>query len=460
MLKKPRCLIVDDETDLSELLIITLDRMGIAADSAENLDDAKFMLRQRNYDLCLTDMRLPDGNGLDLVRHISQYHIGLPVAVITAFGSAENAVSALKTGAFDYITKPISLQQLRPLVQSALKLSQPQKPIAASEERHLVGKSEPIDKVRASMEKYSHSQAPVHISGEPGTGKELAARLIHTNSARRDGPFVTVNCSAIHENAMEHEFFGYRKGAFSGALHDKQGLFQAANGGILFLDELASLPLGMQIKLLRVIQEKQIRVPGADQEEAIDVRIISATHRDLGAIMESGNFRQDLYYRLNVIALKMPALREITEDIPLLAAYLLEKLCTELGIAVPAINDDAIAMLKQYRFPGNVRELESILQRALTLSDGAVITLQDISLPAAVKQAAVNLDANGIPLPEFLEGIEKQAILDALEKTRQNKTAAAKLLGVSFRTLRYRLSKLGLSKDSDESSNSELDDQT
>ena len=441
MLKKPRCLIVDDETDLGELLIITLNRMGIEA------DDAKFMLRQRAYDLCLTDMRLPDGNGLDLVRHISQYHIGLPVAVITAFGSAENAVSALKAGAFDYITKPISLQQLRPLVQSALKLSQPQKPIAATEELHLIGKSELIDKVRASMGKYSHSQAPVHISGEPGTGKELAGRLIHANSARRDGPFVAVNCSAIAENAMEHAFFGYKKGAFSGAVQDKKGYFQAANGGVLFLNELASLPLGMQVKLLRVIQEKQVLIPGTEQEEAIDVRIISATHRDLSAIMESGNFRQDLYYRLNVISLKMPALREISDDIPLLTAHLLEKLCKDLGIEVPAIDSDAMALLRQYRFPGNVRELESILQRALTLSNGSEIRQQDIELPAASKQTAVNLDANGIPLPEFLEGIEKQAILDALEKTRQNKTAAAKLLGVSFRTLRYRLSKLGLSKD-------------
>ena len=458
MLKKPRCLIVDDETDLSELLIITLDRMGIEADSAENLDDAKFMLRQRNYDLCLTDMRLPDGNGLDLVRHISQYHIGLPVAVITAFGSAENAVSALKAGAFDYITKPISLQQLRPLVQSALKLSQPQKPIAASEELHLVGKSESIDKVRASMDKYSHSQAPVHISGESGTGKELAARLIHANSARRDGPFVAVNCSAIPENAMEHEFFGYKKGAFTGAMQDKQGYFQAANGGVLFLNEVASLPLGMQVKLLLVIQEKQVRVPGTEQEEAVDVRIISATHRDLSAIMESGNFRQDLYYRLNVIALKMPALRDIADDMPLLTDYLLGKASKELGIAVPVVSDEAMAMLRQYRFPGNVRELESILQRALTLSDGNQITGLDIELPATSRQTAASLDANGMPLPEFLEGIEKQAILDALEKTRQNKTAAAKLLGVSFRTLRYRLSKLGLSKESEEGSNTELDD--
>lgn len=450
MSKKPNCLVVDDETHLSELIIMTLNRMGIDADSAETVDDAKFMLRQRNYDLCLTDMRLPDGNGLDLVRHIGQHHVGLPVAVITAFGSAENAVSALKAGAFDYITKPISLQQLRPLVQSALKLSQPQKPVTAPTDLHLAGNSAALTEVRTSMDKYASSQAPVHISGEAGSGKELAARLIHQHSARRDGPFVCVNCSAIAEAAMEHEFFGYKKGAFAGALHDKQGFLQAANGGILYLDEVADLPLTMQVKLLRVIQDKQLHVAGADQEESIDIRVISATQRDLTTLMEKGQFRQDLYYRLNVINLVMPALRDIAEDIPLIADYLLGRLCKEQAIDKLPIEAEAQAILQAYRFHGNASELENVLQRALTLCDGKSIKPQDLALRAETRPAKVSLDSSGVPLPEFLEGIEKQAILDALEKTRQNKTAAAKLLGVSFRTLRYRLSKLGLGKDVDD----------
>lgn len=453
-IKRPSCLIVDDETDLSELLIITLERMGIKADSAENLDDAKFMLRQRQYDLCLTDMRLPDGNGLDLVRHIGQHHIGLPVAVITAFGSAENAVSALKAGAFDYLTKPISLQQLRPLVQSALKLSQPQSSGGVDSPLKLAGESPALAQIRTSIEKCARNQAPVYINGEAGTGKELAARLIHQNSARRDGPFVTANCSTTPEHLIESEFFGHKKGAFPGATQDKRGLFQAANGGILFLNDVSDLSLAMQVKLLRIIQEKKVRVQGASEDEAIDVRIISATHRDLGAMMEKGAFRQDLYYRLNVIALKMPALREIPQDIPVITEYLVKKQSDHMRTPAPKIDAEAASLLMQHRFKGNVRELESIIERALTMCDGNSICIQDLSLPAetlptAANNAAIALDDN-VALPEFLEHIEKQAILVALEKTRQNKTAAAKLLGVSFRTLRYRLSKLGLSKDDDE----------
>ncbi|MEZ0317900.1 MAG: sigma-54-dependent transcriptional regulator, partial [Methylophilaceae bacterium] len=430
--KKPSCLIVDDETDLSELLVITLERMGIHAESADTLDDAKFMLRQRQYDLCLTDMRLPDGNGLDLVRHISQHHAGLPVAVITAFGSADNAVSALKAGAFDYLTKPISLQQLRPLVQSALKLSQPQSPLNTSSPVSMIGESPAITQIRTSIEKCARSQAPVYISGEAGSGKELAARLIYQNSARVDGPFVIASCSSIAENLMESEFFGHKKGAFPGASQDKQGLFQKANGGILFLDDVSDLPLNMQVKLLRTIQEKKIRVLGATEDEAVDVRIISATHRDLGKMMEKGTFRQDLYYRLNVISLKMPALREIAQDIPLICEYLIKKQSDQLGVTAPKLNNEAINQLTEHRFTGNIRELECIIERALSMCDGNTITTHDLSLPAdspapADTSAAIALDANGLPLPEFLENIEKQAILVALEKTRQNKTAAAKL---------------------------------
>lgn len=446
MPQKLTCLVVDDETDIRELLVLTLERMGIGADSAGSLDDARHMLMQRNYALCLTDMRLPDGNGLDLVRYVAQHYPGLPIAVITAFGSAENAVSALKAGAFDYLTKPISLKQLRPLVQSALKLSGAAAP--APNGLDMIGESAPIIQARSMIEKLARSQAPVYISGESGSGKELAARLIHLSSSRRDGPFIGVNCGAIPENLMESEFFGYKKGAFTGANHDKEGMFHAANGGTLFLDEVADLPLAMQVKLLRAIQEKKVRMVGGTQEESVDVRIISATHRNLSVMMESGQFRQDLYYRLNVIELKMPALREMPHDIPLLAHSLLGKQCRMLGMPVPVIENKALDMLTQHDFPGNVRELENVLERALALCDGHTIMAGDLLLQSGTKTLPEADSAGGMALPDYLENIEKKAILDALEKTGNNKTAAAKLLGVSFRTLRYRLSKLGLSKDS------------
>ena len=447
MTQKLTCLVVDDETEIRELLVLTLERMGIGTDSASNVEDAKHMLTKRAYALCLTDMRLPDGNGLDLVRHVSQHYVGLPIAVITAFGSAENAVSALKAGAFDYLTKPISLKQLRPLVQSALRLLDTDAPTTNGLD--LIGDSPPIKQVRSLIEKLACSQAPVYISGESGSGKELAARLIHINSSRRDGPFIGVNCGAIPENLMESEFFGYKKGAFTGANQDKEGMFHAAKGGTLFLDEVADLPLAMQVKLLRAIQEKKVRMVGGTQEEAVDARIISATHRNLSVMMENGLFRQDLYYRLNVIELKMPALREMPGDIPLLAQSLLEKQCRLSGAAVPNLDSKAHSVLMQHSFPGNVRELENVLERALALCDGNTIMAEDLLLDSDPKTAHITIDANGLALPEYLENIEKKAILDALEKTGQNKTAAAKLLGVSFRTLRYRLSKLGLSKESD-----------
>jgi two-component system response regulator PilR (NtrC family) len=448
---KPACLVVDDETDIRELLVLTLDRMGIATYSAGNVDDAKFMLSQRSYALCLTDMRLPDGNGLDLVKHINTLYPGLPVAVITAYGSADNAVSALKAGAFDYLSKPISLNQLRPLVQSALKLPDPQAPSFSN--LSMIGESAAIMHVRNMIEKLARSQAPVYISGESGSGKELAARLIHLNSSRHDAAFIAVNCGAIPENLMESEFFGHKKGAFTGAHQDKQGLFHAANGGTLFLDEVADLPLPMQVKLLRAIQEKKVRMVGDTLEQSIDVRIISATHQNLGVMMENGHFRQDLYYRLNVIELKMPALKERAEDIPLLAQALLEKQSRLANMPLPVLDPGAASLLKQHAFPGNVRELENILERALALCDGEKITVDDLLLEPqdlAPSTAIVALEQNGLPLPEYLESIEKTAILKALEKTKHNKTEAARLLGVSFRTLRYRLSKLGLGKDNDD----------
>jgi two-component system response regulator PilR (NtrC family) len=447
------CLVVDDETDIRELVVLTLERMDIQADSAASVEEAKELLSKRSYDLCLTDMRLPDGLGLDLVEHISVNFSGLPVAVITAYGSAENAVSALKAGAFDYLTKPISLKQLRPLVESALKLSRSD----AKETQNtadLIGTSPAIDYVRIMIGKLARSQAPVYISGESGSGKELAARLIHRNSSRRDKPFIAVNCGAIPENLMESEFFGYKKGAFTGAAQDTSGLFQAANGGSLFLDEVADLPLAMQVKLLRAIQEKKVRTVGGTSEEPVDVRILSATHKNLSTLMSQGLFRQDLYYRLNVIQLKMPALRERPEDIPELTEKLLQRLCDSQSIDNPTIEDSAKKIISELHFAGNVRELENLLERALALCDGKKISAEDLFMGEELQTRDTETNDSfdiskpmEVGLPEYLEDIEKRAILKALEKANNNKTAAAKLLGVSFRTLRYRLTKLGLAKE-------------
>lgn len=457
MAQQFNCLVVDDETDIRELVTLTLERMDIRADSAGNVEEAKALLSKHSYDLCLTDMRLPDGLGLELVEHIATNYTGLPVAVITAYGSAENAVSALKAGAFDYLTKPISLKQLRPLVESALKLSSSDVKDTKNT-IDLIGKSPAMDVVRTMIEKLARSQAPVYVSGESGSGKELAARLIHSNSSRRDKAFIAVNCGAIPENLMESEFFGYKKGAFTGAAQDTAGLFQAANGGTLFLDEVADLPLAMQVKLLRAIQEKKVRTVGGTAEEAVDVRIISATHKNLSTLMEQGLFRQDLYYRLNVIQLKMPALRERPEDIPELTQKLLQKLCSAQSITLPKLEENASRLIAERHFAGNVRELENMLERALAMCDGQTITSDDLLLgaePPARTASRPDAEQLGfvpsrnleIGLPEYLEDIEKRAILKALEKANNNKTAAAKLLGVSFRTLRYRLAKLGLAKD-------------
>ena len=459
MTQQFNCLVVDDETDIRELVVLTLERMGIRADSAGNLEEAKQLLTQRSYNLCLTDMRLPDGLGLELVQHISANYIGLPVAVITAYGSAENAVSALKAGAFDYLTKPISLKQLRTLVESALKLSSSDA-IDTKNTIDLIGNSPAMTYVRTMIEKLARSQAPVYVCGESGSGKELAARLIHSNSSRRDKAFIAVNCGAIPENLMESEFFGYKKGAFTGAAQDTAGLFQAANGGTLFLDEVADLPLAMQVKLLRAIQEKKVRSVGGTAEEAVDVRIISATHKNLSILMEQGLFRQDLYYRLNVIQLKMPALRERPEDIPELTQKLLLKLCNAQSIAVPILEESANKLITERHFAGNVRELENMLERALALCDGQTIYTDDLFMgeefsaipPAKKDHDKAEFEPSNeleIGLPKYLEDIEKRAILKALVKAHNNKTAAAKLLGVSFRTLRYRLAKLGLAKDED-----------
>ncbi|MBY0475569.1 MAG: sigma-54 dependent transcriptional regulator [Nitrosomonas sp.] len=458
----PRILVVDDEPDIIELLELTLARMGMEVSSATCISDAKALLQSHQFQLCLTDMRLPDGNGLELVKYISQHCADVPSAVITAYGTTENAVAALKAGAFDYLPKPVSLKQLRDLVKSALNL--PPIKIESAErsetsQRTLLGESESMHQLRATIDKLSRSQASVYISGESGSGKELAARMIHERSARHKQPFVAVNCGAIPENLMESEFFGYKRGAFTGAEKDHDGFFLTANSGTLFLDEVADLPLTMQVKLLRVIQEKQVRRIGDTQERNIDVRIISATHKRLSQCVAMGQFRQDLYYRLNVIELNMPALREMREDIPLITRVILEKQCRETKRPTCRIKKDAMAMLRNYDFPGNVRELENILERTLALCSEVEIGVEELQLPnqtldAAVKdtidvtQTSVNIlpinaDQN-IPLQDFLDRLEKDSIVKALNESRYNRTKAAKTLGITVRSLRYRMERLGL----------------
>jgi two-component system response regulator PilR (NtrC family) len=449
-------LIVDDEADIRELLVLTLSRMGVDAEAVPSVKDARAALERQPFDLCLTDMRLPDGDGLEVLKHIAENYGNTPVAVITAYGSTENAVLALKAGAFDYLAKPIKLEQLRPLVTSALKLPRPVQSRRASIGEtaspgapRLLGESPAILRARDMIEKLARSQAPVYITGESGSGKEVAARLIHAGSSRSDAPFVAVNCGAIPENLMESEFFGYKRGAFTGADSDKIGYIQAAEKGTLFLDEVGDLPLGMQVKLLRVIQEKKVRRVGDTHEEPMDVRIISATHRSLSEQVDAGQFRQDLFYRLNVIELKMPSLREIPEDIPLMVNEVLARLARQSGAAAPQFTDEAMMALRRYDFPGNVRELENILERAMALCTDNKITAADLYLTqGASKDRPIALDGavgtRGLPLHEFLDQVEREVIMKALESTRFNKTAAAKLLGITFRSLRYRLDRLGI----------------
>ena len=432
-------LLVDDEPDILELLELALRKMGLEVDRAGNMREAFSRLAAQQYDLCLTDMRLPDGDGLQVVRHIAQHNLDVPVAVITAHGNMENAVTAFKAGAFDYLSKPVSLDQLRTLVKSALKLPQS----GPSSDKILLGHSAAMQKVRDLIKRVARSQAPVHISGESGSGKELAARLIVQSGSRHDQPFIAVNCGAIPDNLMEAEFFGYKKGAFTGADKDRDGFFQAAHGGTLFLDEVADLPLVMQVKLLRAIQEKRVRKIGATGEDAVDVRIISATHHDLGEQVRRGEFRQDLYYRLSVIPIQMPALRESREDIPEIALRILERL---RGDADLHFSDNAMRALQSYSFPGNVRELENIIERAFALCSEGVIEEDDLLLvPVEHEQQSDNPALSSkYPLPKYLDQVEKQALLEALEQTSFNRTAAAKLLGLTFRTMRYRMERLGI----------------
>ena len=436
----PCILLVDDEPDLLDLMELTLARMGLETDRADSVAEARAKLAQKPFDLCLTDMRLGDGEGLEVIAAASSLPAPVPVAVITAFGNAGNAVAALKAGAFDYLAKPVALDQLRTLVKSALKM--PATSIGKTDAEaasDLIGESTAMQDIRARIAKLARTQAPVHISGESGSGKELAARLIHRLGNRVDKPFVAVNCGAIPETLMESEFFGYRKGAFTGADSDRDGFFQAANGGTLFLDEVADLPLSMQVKLLRVLQEKKVRKVGATIEETVDVRIVSATHQNLAALVDAGRFRQDLYYRLNVIDLTMPSLRDRSTDIPLLARSLLDK----LGGRGVTLDREAEQALCAYAFPGNVRELENILERALALCEDQRIGGPELNLAPALP-ATSGATSNKYPLQDYLDQMERTAILEALEQTRHNKTAAARVLGVTFRSLRYRLERLGI----------------
>ncbi|MCG8908884.1 sigma-54 dependent transcriptional regulator [Pseudomonas sp. DP-17] len=444
-MSRQKALIVDDEPDIRELLEITLGRMKLDTRSARNVKEARDFLAREPFDFCLTDMRLPDGTGLDLVQYIQQRHPQMPVAMITAFGSLDTAVQALKAGAFDFLTKPVDLARLRELVNAALRLRSPDAEEAPVDSR-LLGDSPPMRTLRNQVAKLARSQAPVYISGESGSGKELVARLIHEQGPRESQTFVPVNCGAIPSELMESEFFGHKKGSFTGAVEDKLGLFQAANGGTLFLDEVADLPLPMQVKLLRVIQEKAVRAVGGQQEVAVDVRILCATHKDLAAEVAAGRFRQDLYYRLNVIELRVPPLRERREDIPLLTDRVLKRLAGDSGLAAASLSADALEKLKSYRFPGNVRELENMLERAYTLCENDVIQPHDLRL--AETSTADNGGEASLAqidnLEDYLEDIERKLIMQALEETRWNRTAAAQRLGLTFRSMRYRLKKLGI----------------
>ncbi|MBM4227958.1 MAG: sigma-54-dependent Fis family transcriptional regulator [Gammaproteobacteria bacterium] len=456
---KARALIVDDEPALRELVAITLGRMEVECTGAPDLASARRALAEQAFDFCLTDMRLPDGNGLSLIEHIQRHHAGLPVAMITAHGSMETAIEALKGGAFDFVNKPVDITDLRNLVAQALKVP-PQEGKGPPADRSLIGESPAMAQLREKVRKVARSQAPVYINGESGTGKELVARLIHAQGPRAAGPFVPVNCGALPAELVESELFGHLKGSFTGATADRPGLFQAAHGGTLFLDEVADLPLPMQVKLLRAIQEKRVRPVGAAQEEAVDCRILSATHQSLSELVAAGRFRQDLYYRINVIELKMPPLRERGEDVLLIAEHYLAALATE-GEPL-SLDEQARAALLAYPFPGNVRELENILERAAALSEGEVIGLEALPLdsaegltpygaegsgtgigPALAAEAAGQAGAGPVDEP-VTEPTERARLLEALEKTRWNRTKAAQLLGMSLRALRYRLSKLGL----------------
>lgn len=444
MSKMKSVLIIDDEPDICQLLSMTLEKMSLQTKTAQSFESAKNLLNQQHFDFCLTDMRLPDGDGLDLLRLIQSNHPQMPVVVITAHGNMETAILAMKLGAFDFINKPIDIKILRNLVEDALNIHYG----ANNKSFNLIGQSQCMIDLRRQIEKIAMSQAPVYISGPSGVGKELVARLIHQSSPRREKAFIPVNCGAIPIELMESEFFGHKKGSFTGAHQDKIGFFQAAHQGTLFLDEVADLPLNMQVKLLRGIQEKSFRPIGDTQEHSADIRFLCATHQDLQQLVQKDLFREDLFYRLNVIQLNVPTLKERMNDLPLLVEHILDKIIDQKS-AIPQVANGALNALKHYPFPGNIRELENILERALTLSDGKVIQESDLQLPQHNQSINEKHEFN-TSLDEHLESIEKQAIMKALKASKGNKTTAAKLLGITFRTLRYRLKKLGIDSDDSE----------
>ncbi|RMG34008.1 MAG: sigma-54-dependent Fis family transcriptional regulator [Gammaproteobacteria bacterium] len=448
-MNRPVALIIDDEPDILELLEITLGRMGIETRTVTDIAGAMKALQNRHFDLCLTDMRLPDGNGIEIVRHVAAYHPQTPIAMITAHGNMDTAIEALKAGAFDFVSKPVELPILRRLIETALRLHQSNAanpaPSPRSDDR-LLGTSPAIEQIRRLTDKLALSQAPVFIKGESGSGKEVAARRIHDRSPRAEQPFVAVNCGAIPAELMESELFGHLKGSFTGATGDKEGLFQAAHGGTLFLDEVADLPLSMQVKLLRAIQEKRIRPVGATAEVPIDVRLISASHKDMEQLVTEGLFRQDLYFRIHVIELNMPPLREHLEDLPVLTEHFLDRISQQSGQPRPQLSTEALARLQAYHYPGNVRELENILERACALCDGQQITPEDLGLEDTPSAMAETARQAQIPtdLETELERVERDMILKALEATGWNRTAAARQLGLTLRSLRYRMQKLGI----------------
>ncbi|MCZ6762615.1 MAG: sigma-54 dependent transcriptional regulator [Gammaproteobacteria bacterium] len=439
-MNQPTALVIDDEPDIRELLSLTLQQMDIQTRTAADLAEARALLLKKSFDLCFTDMKLPDGSGLDLVEWMQEQTPNTPVAVITAHGNVETAVRALKAGAFDFVSKPLDLDGLRKMVKTALRLRSNRTAGDEDPDTNLIGDSMAMQAVRDLVAKVARSQAPVHICGESGTGKELVAVMIHDSGPRRDGPFVPVNCGAIPSELMESEFFGHMKGSFTGAVADKPGLFQSAEGGTLFLDEVAELPLHMQVKLLRVIQEKSVRPVGGEREVPVDVRVLSSTHRNLAELVAAGEFREDLFYRIHVIELHVPPLRDRGGDILQLAAFILTRLAEQMGLPVPALDADAESALLAHPFPGNVRELENLLERALTLNSGGTICAADLRLEPVSERPRIEPDSS--MLGSQLEGIEREAIVKALEQTRYNKTQAAKLLGISFRALRYRIKKL------------------
>ena len=440
-MNKSKVLVIDDEPDIRELLLLTLTRMGLLCDVAASFQEGISYIDKNTYFLVLTDMRLPDGDGYDVVQYIQKNKPQIPIAVITAYGSVESAVNTLKAGAFDYVSKPVDLFVLKALVNTALCMDQR---LPKQHDELLLGESTIMQELQQKIHKLSRSQAPVYIHGQSGVGKELVARLIHANGPRSDKPFIPVNCGAIPSELMESEFFGHKKGSFTGAYADKHGLFVAAQGGTLFLDEVAELPLAMQVKLLRAIQEKAVKPVGEWCEVPVDVRILSASNKNLLDEITAGRFREELYYRINVIELRVPTLRERISDIPLLAERILQKLAKEQHREVVKLQKSCIEALQSYHFPGNVRELENILERAMAMCNDNTIEIADLHLTPLEVQTVAKSDEMNFHLDSNLLEHEKELILSALEKTKWNRTAAASLLGVSFRTLRYRLKKLGI----------------